>query len=415
MTRGAAPARYRRLLPEPGDLVSAAEALDGLGLVDLASADRPYLVLNMVATVDGRATLDGRTAPMSSEPDRQMFHALRAQVDAVMVGAGTVRVERYRRLVRDRDLRALRRSLGLAEDPLAVVVSASLGIPPDLPLLQEPEQRVLVITASEGELEGVEATVTYLRPPAGQALRLAPMLARLRSEHGIRAVLCEGGPHLNGSLLQEGLVDELFLSTAPKLAGSAGDLNDRDGRRPGRAAGREARVAAGVARRAVRPLRDRRRTMSDREPLEGIAAGDAHLGRSVPLPTVALPLVRWVEVWTAGPRGVEVEWNLDDSRPGAPGRLALYVGHQAPGERGLPDPVPLGRYAHRTAPLAEAEPGLRPVHELAWEAEGLHLRLTAQGPWALEDLVAVAESVAAANSSDGEGGGAPGRRDKLDE
>jgi hypothetical protein len=131
----------------------------------------------------------------------------------------------------------------------------------------------------------------------------------------------------------------------------------------------------------------------DREPLEGIAAADRHLGRPVPLPTVPLPLARWVEVVTDGPDAVQVEWNLDTSRSGAPGRLTLYAGRVAPGERGLPAPTMVGRFAYRRAALEEAETGLRPVQELAWEHDGLHLRLTGQGPWVLTELVAVADSV----------------------
>ncbi len=131
----------------------------------------------------------------------------------------------------------------------------------------------------------------------------------------------------------------------------------------------------------------------EREPLEGIAAADEHLGRRVPLPTVPLPLGRWVEVVTCGADAVQVEWNLDASRPGAPGRLTLYAGRVAPPERGLPEPVTDGRYAYRSAPLDEAEPELRPVQELAWAAGGLHLRLTGQGPWELAELVAIADSI----------------------
>ena len=132
----------------------------------------------------------------------------------------------------------------------------------------------------------------------------------------------------------------------------------------------------------------------EREPLEGIGAADAHLGRRVPLPTAPLPLARWVEVVTSGPDAVQVEWNLDATRAGAPGRLTLYAGHVAPAERGLPAPTPLGRYAYRRAPLEEAEAELRPVQELAWEHDGLHLRLTGQGPWELDELVAIADSIA---------------------
>src|SRR3954453_16710074 len=70
------------------------------------------------------------------------------------------------------------------------------------------------------------------------------------------------------------------------------------------------------------------------EPLEGIAAADARLGRPFPLPTMPLPLARWVEVTAVG-SGAEVAWNLDDTRAGAPGRLALYAGPEPPPAREL--------------------------------------------------------------------------------
>src|SRR5690349_12813525 len=129
------------------------------------------------------------------------------------------------------------------------------------------------------------------------------------------------------------------------------------------------------------------------EPLEGIAAADAHLGRPVPLPAVALPLARWVEVTATGPAALEVEWNLDDTR-GGPGRLALHVS-AAPAPTQLPDagPRPVGVYVLREAALEEAQESLRPVRELTWEADGLHLRLTGQGPWDEAQLLTIAASV----------------------
>ena len=132
------------------------------------------------------------------------------------------------------------------------------------------------------------------------------------------------------------------------------------------------------------------------EPLEGIAAADLRLGRPFPLPTFPLPLVRWVEVTKVG-AGAEVAWNLDDSRPGAPGRLALYAGAEPPPPRELPGGGAVevrGGIAWRAAPLPEAQPALRPVRELTWRAGGMHLRLTAQGPWEDAVLEAIAASIA---------------------
>ena len=131
----------------------------------------------------------------------------------------------------------------------------------------------------------------------------------------------------------------------------------------------------------------------EREPLEGIAAADEHLGRRVPLPAIALPLPRWVEIVAGGPGAVQIEWNLDATRPESPGRLTLYVGAEPPPERGLPAARPLGSYAYRNAPLTEAAAEFRPVQELAWQHEDLHLRLTGQGPWVLTELVAIADSI----------------------
>ena len=212
-----------------GNELTADEVVAGLDFAALAPAERPHVAVNMVATVDGRATVAGRTAPISSVADRQMFHALRTRVDAVMIGAGTVRSERYGRLVRDPARREQRRAAGLDPDPLAIVVSGSLGIPPDLPLLQDPEQRIVFVTAHDGEVGGCAAQVEYLR---SSPVDLSAALARLRAEHGVRSVLCEGGPHLNGSLLAAGLVDELFLTTAPVLAGGADPLTIVEGYAP---------------------------------------------------------------------------------------------------------------------------------------------------------------------------------------
>jgi len=134
--------------------------------------------------------------------------------------------------------------------------------------------------------------------------------------------------------------------------------------------------------------------------LEGIARADDRLGVSFPLPGVTLPLARWVEIHGVGEVGAEVEWNLDDSRPGAPGRLVLYAGPDPPPEHTLDDwTLPEGavagghRVTVRTAPLAEAQPSLRPVTEVVWRDGDLHLRLTAQGPWDAGEVLQIVASI----------------------
>ena len=208
--------RARRILPDGAEL-EVGEAVAGLGLGELSPPDRPYVVLNMIATVDGRAAVGGGTRAISSETDRAVMAHLRTQADAVMVGAGTLRAERYGRLVPDPSLRDKRRREGLDPEPLACVVSGRLDVPPDT-LFTDPESRVLLVTGPDGSLAGAGPGVAYERGDSSK-LDLARVLARLRSEHGVRSLLCEGGPSLNAELLSLGAVDELFLTIAPTIAG----------------------------------------------------------------------------------------------------------------------------------------------------------------------------------------------------
>ena len=210
--------RFRVLAGEIGDGLDAAGVVALLPFADWAPDGRPYVVVNMVATLDGRAAIDGRAGPIGNEADRQLFHHLRARGDAVMAGAGTVRVERYGRLTRNAEIAALRRSFGVRAHPLAVVVSRSLRLPLDLPLLNEPGREVAIITDATHELPATPARVVYLREP------LSGALATLRRDHGVRAIVCEGGPNLNASLFPAGLADELFLCIAPTLAGGTDPL-----------------------------------------------------------------------------------------------------------------------------------------------------------------------------------------------
>jgi riboflavin biosynthesis pyrimidine reductase len=184
-----------------------------------APSGRPRTLLNMVSTADGRATLQGRSGPLSSTADRELFHALRAASDAVLVGAGTLRAERYGRLIRDAGVRALRIRRGLAEDPLACVVSGALRLDPTIPLLAEPSTRLVVMTPSPEDILPPACSVSYLRPVRNGRLDLAAALGELSDDHGVGILLCEGGPHLACELVAAGLLDELFLSVSPKLGG----------------------------------------------------------------------------------------------------------------------------------------------------------------------------------------------------
>jgi riboflavin-specific deaminase-like protein len=209
----------RRLLPDPAE-TTVAEQLAGLELASLAPADRPYLILNFATTLDGRAAIGGRSGPIGSRTDTEMLQRLRTRADAVMIGAGTMRAERYGRMVPDEQLRAYREQSGLERDPLGVIISNRLELPWDAKLFTDGNGQVVIFTASDEAVPETETPVTVVRHPDG--VDLVETLAWLRRERGIRSVLCEGGPTLHGRLREAGLADELFLTIAPKIAGGEG-------------------------------------------------------------------------------------------------------------------------------------------------------------------------------------------------
>ena len=221
------PCDFTRLLP-PGGSATAAQIVAGLGLRELGAGahERPYVMLNMVSSVDGRASVGGRSGPLGGGADRELFHELRGGVDAVMAGAGTVRTERYGRIIAQEERRRRRREQGLSEEPLACIVSGRLSLSPDIPLLADPASHVVMLTSSQASLPRTPAHVEYVRAERDGRLDLPAALSELRARFAVRVLLCEGGPHLNGQLLAASLVDELFLSLSPRLAGGDPALGD---------------------------------------------------------------------------------------------------------------------------------------------------------------------------------------------
>ena len=216
------PLTLKRMLPA-GSPATIEQVVDELQLVAAAGDEtrrRPYLLLNMIATTDGRATLGGRSGPLGARADKELLYGLRTAVDAVMAGAGTVRAERYGQLIRDDRARRLRRDRGLAEEPLACIVSGRLALDSEIPLLGEASAHVAILTSSEASLpQDCSAEISYVRSARDGLLDLPAAMSELYASLGVRTLLCEGGPHLNAQLLAHGLVDELFLTLSPKLAG----------------------------------------------------------------------------------------------------------------------------------------------------------------------------------------------------
>jgi riboflavin-specific deaminase-like protein len=206
----------RRLLPDPGP-TTIDEQLEGYRPWEHPHRERPFVAVNFAATVDGRASIGGVSGPIGSDADTAMLAGLRTRFDAVMIGAGTMRAERYGRLVPSQERRERRERIGLPHDPLMVIVSGRLDLPWDAPLFTDGGGRVLIFTASEAE---PPETATPLRVVRHEGFVDVPeALRHLRRERGIRALICEGGPGLHSELEGAGCVDDLFLTIAPKLSG----------------------------------------------------------------------------------------------------------------------------------------------------------------------------------------------------
>lgn len=184
---------------------------------------RPYVIMNMVSTVDGKSALGTSAAGIGSRTDSLLMRQIRAAVDAVMHGAGTLRAE----LVDPRvdTVRANDRvQRGLPPQPLAVIVSGSLDLEPTGRYLVNGPSGTVIITSSAAPTDRRQLLGRYatLIVQDGETLDLASALRRLHDEHGVRSLLSEGGPTLNQRLLDAGLIDEVFWTVTPKLAGGRG-------------------------------------------------------------------------------------------------------------------------------------------------------------------------------------------------
>jgi riboflavin biosynthesis pyrimidine reductase len=205
----------RRLIPDPGPTDLEAE-IEGYRPLEAPPDGRPRVAVNMITTLDGRASVNGRSKDLGSDADTEHLLTLRTRFDAVMIGGGTMRAERYGRIISRPEFREQRRQAGLDGDALAVIVSGDLDLPFDAPLFTDGNGRVLIFTRKKSAPE--TATPVELVTIDG-LIDNADVLTHLRREEGVRALLCEGGPHLFGQLVAGGLVDDLFLTITPMAIG----------------------------------------------------------------------------------------------------------------------------------------------------------------------------------------------------
>ncbi len=201
-----------------GDAGSAGSIAGFVGTRRAARPDRPWVMINIVASVDGATALAGESRGLSGPPDREVFHQLRGVADAILVGAGTVRADRYGPMRPRADVREARVARGQGEVAPIVIVSRSLGLDWSGPLFAEAEVPTIVAAptdAPERELAAAAAAGRVIRAGVG-SVALAPVLGELAAD-GHQSVVCEGGPGLIAQLASADLIDELFVTISPTL------------------------------------------------------------------------------------------------------------------------------------------------------------------------------------------------------
>jgi riboflavin biosynthesis pyrimidine reductase len=212
----------RELWPSPADVVDPVAAYTADDRP--APAGRPWVLTNMIASVDGAATdSGGRSGGLGAAGDRAVFMAIRGVADLVLAGVGTVAAEDYGPARLPPEVQEQRVARGQAPLPRIAVVTASLRIEPDRRLFREapPDARPLILTAARADAERRRALaeVADVVAVGEDQVDWGVALGVLGSEWGVRVLLCEGGPSTNARLVAEDVLDEVCLTVAPWLVG----------------------------------------------------------------------------------------------------------------------------------------------------------------------------------------------------
>jgi riboflavin biosynthesis pyrimidine reductase len=208
----------RRLFPDPADDVDLVEAY-----APDVSVDGPFVRLNMISSLDGAISVEGRSGALGGPADGRVFTTLRAHADLILVGAGTVRAEGYGKARLDDDVQRVRVARGQSPLPPIAIVSGSLQMDWSSSFFTGPGARPLVVT-TEARAAAAPSAVTDVAEVFGvgdEHVDLAGAIAAF-DERGVHNVLVEGGPGINGDLARAKLIDELCLTVSPRVVGGEG-------------------------------------------------------------------------------------------------------------------------------------------------------------------------------------------------
>jgi len=192
-------------------------------LYDYPDEPRVWVRANFIGSIDGGATLTGKSGGLAGPGDRTLFMLLRALADVIVVGAGTIRVENYGGARLGAAQRQRRRDHGQPEVPRLAIVTRSGRLDRDLRVFTDTESAPLVLTCAANAADtrrrlAGHAEVLDCSHGAPDRVDEAAVLAAL-ADRGQYRVLTEGGPTLLGSLIERDLLDELCLTVAPYLVG----------------------------------------------------------------------------------------------------------------------------------------------------------------------------------------------------
>jgi len=214
-----------RLYPTPSEVIPESLIYEDLWEPRSGRPDLPRVIINMVSSLDGKASVEGRAGQIGGETDRRVMRVLRSRADGVMVGAGTLRAEKIA-LDIPLHLSEERLKRGRTTQPLIILISKSGELPAGNPIRSAP-RNTLILTrcdlaedkasrlSERGQLLHLSSDI----PSDTDAEYLTSALWMLKRDHGVNLLLVEGGPSLNHELLSLGLVHEFFVTLSPKLLG----------------------------------------------------------------------------------------------------------------------------------------------------------------------------------------------------
>ena len=191
------------------------DLLDMVFAEERGSDGRPWLMYNMVSSVDGATAVQGGSSALNDEDDKALFSALRALPDVILVGAATVRAENYGPVELDEQRKARRVRHGLAPIPRLAIATASLSVEPDMRVFADPDNRPTVITGQDVDSDRLAEISDVADVVQLGDLDPESIIASLGEPD---TVLCEGGPTLNGQLISAGFIDEMNLTMSPMIA-----------------------------------------------------------------------------------------------------------------------------------------------------------------------------------------------------